>query len=474
MKTSVMLALLLLSLALSSVTCVMADAQAAPSVQITSVPAFGVWGGYLGGTTQNANPALHRVAVYIYIPGVGWYTKPYFTTPCATIQSDGSWSALVTTGGVDDKATIFAAFLIPVEACSDERMLAGGLECLPERIGEVALDYDYRLRDNPDQRRVSFSGYKWLVKSHAEPFGPGPNYFSDGSDNVWVDPQGRLHLKITFRSGKWYCAEVICRQPLGFGTYRFDVETSINDLDPNIVLGMFTYSEACAFGRTACVDGHREIDVEFSKWGNAADPLNSQFVVQPWDCAGHMERFALPAGSSTSFFCWWQDLVQFESSVGTTVRRWVFSKAGEVPRPGQEQTRINLYLVGGNPPVGGQEKEIVISRFQFLPPVTQGEVPLIKSQAEYTPVRLTGKDVSASFDGFFYLESDDRACGIRVDKANHGLAVGMRADVTGNVQTNADGERFISAATCAQTSSGGGQSLSPADRNTAIPDTVIQ
>ena len=78
----------------------------------------------------------------------------------------------------------------------------------------------------------------------------------------------------------------------------------------------------------------------------------------------------------------------------------------------------------------------------------------MKAQPECTPVSVEAKVVSASFTGFFYIESDDRACGIRVDKANHGLAAGMRADVTGNVQTNADGERFISAAAAMQNGTG--------------------
>lgn len=32
-----------------------------------------------------------------------------------------------------------------------------------------------------------FSGYEWLVKSSVITVGPGPNYFSDSDENVWVD-----------------------------------------------------------------------------------------------------------------------------------------------------------------------------------------------------------------------------------------------------------------------------------------------
>jgi hypothetical protein len=61
----------------------------------------------------------------------------------------------------------------------------------------------------PYNRTIQFSGALWYVKSHSTPVGPGPNYFSDSPCNVWVDAQGRLHLKITREEGRWLCAEVI-------------------------------------------------------------------------------------------------------------------------------------------------------------------------------------------------------------------------------------------------------------------------
>ena len=53
--------------------------------------------------------------------------------------------------------------------------------------------------------------------------------------------------------------------------------------------------------------------------------------------------------------------------------------------------------------------------------------------------------VSAAFPDSFYLEADDRSSGIRVERPAHGLSVGMRAEVTGTVKTNADGERYVEA-----------------------------
>ena len=45
---------------------------------------------------------------------------------------------------------------------------------------------------------LQFSGISWRVKSSGVgKMGPGPNYFSDSTKNVYVDNQGYLHLKIT-------------------------------------------------------------------------------------------------------------------------------------------------------------------------------------------------------------------------------------------------------------------------------------
>ena len=74
----------------------------------------GLWrGNHLAGVVLNANPATNAVAVYIFVPGYGWVTKPTCAQPLTTIQADGSWSADVNTGGPGDlTATRFAALLV--------------------------------------------------------------------------------------------------------------------------------------------------------------------------------------------------------------------------------------------------------------------------------------------------------------------------------------------------------------------------
>jgi hypothetical protein len=218
-------------------------------------------------------------------------------------------------------------------------------------------------------RRIRFSGHEWLVKAAAEhPVGPGPNYFGDGPDSVQVDAAGRLHLRLHFKHGRWWAAEVISARSFGYGTYRFHLEADLDRLDPNVVLGLFTWSDDPAFA-------HREIDIELGRWGQESGDLG-QCVVQPYERPGNIVRFAVPGGVRHSIhsFRWLPDRVTCEAlsrseaqvRSHTTIYRHSFT-AG-IPVPGGENARMNLWLVGGQPPRHGQDVEVVVSRFEFRPP----------------------------------------------------------------------------------------------------------
>src|SRR6266446_9322547 len=62
-------------------------AHAAPSIEITNVPAYGSFDN-LGGRVLEASPAAYRVAVFIYVPDAGWYSKPYCDPQLTIIQPD--------------------------------------------------------------------------------------------------------------------------------------------------------------------------------------------------------------------------------------------------------------------------------------------------------------------------------------------------------------------------------------------------
>ncbi|MEN6520897.1 MAG: right-handed parallel beta-helix repeat-containing protein [Armatimonadota bacterium] len=66
----------------------------------------------------------------------------------------------------------------------------------------------------------------------------------------------------------------------------------------------------------------------------------------------------------------------------------------------------------------------------------------------------TGSIVTAVFPGFFYIESDNRSCGIRVENAGHTLEAGMRADIEGKLAVAPNGELSIAATSAIENGEG--------------------
>ena len=236
-------------------------------------------------------------------------------------------------------------------------MLAGACAMLPSERSPVTLD--------DDDRAVEFSGYSWYVKAKPHKAGPGPNYFSDRRENVWVDKDGRLHMRITRKDGRWRCAEVVCTQSLGYGKYTFYIDSYVDRLDPSVVLGLFTWDKDSEFA-------HREIDIEFSRWGKP-EKANAQYVVQNDERPHRKQTFDLRLKSPESVhsFNWTKRLLAYESFRGhdqkkNLITSWKYDRDG-VPRIGNESPRINLWLFRGKPPTNEKEVEVVISRFDFIP-----------------------------------------------------------------------------------------------------------
>jgi hypothetical protein len=74
----------------------------------------------------------------------------------------------------------------------------------------------------------------------------------------------------------------------------------------------------------------------------------------------------------------------------------------------------------------------------------------LKSTANDTFVAFSGI-VTASFDGYFYVEALDRTSGIRVEKTGYTATVGKSASVAGTAKTSSDsGERFIDAVSASE------------------------
>ena len=234
-----------------------------------------------------------------------------------------------------------------------------------------ALD---KKKEKKEDRILSFSGYDWLVKSSenskTKTLGPGNNYFSDSYDNVWVDKNGWLHLKITHKKGKWYCAEVILTKALGYKKYIFHIIGRVDQFHQNVVGGLFTYVDG--------KDNGEEIDIEFSKWGGSNIDNPTVYGIQPTDSLGNAKRFNLnlSGDNSTHLFDWQPGKVDFASYHGHyntppdpayIINQWSYT-GRYVPVDPDGRMHINLWLFKRNEvkPSDKAEAEMVIRSFQAL------------------------------------------------------------------------------------------------------------
>jgi len=220
-------------------------------------------------------------------------------------------------------------------------------------------------------RSVDFSGYRWQVKESQVPVGPMANLFGGSAKSVSVDRSGSLIMRIIKNKDSWYASEVGLDRSLGWGTYTLHLRGFINRLDPNVILGIFTWDDDPE-------EAHRELDIEFSEWGGDTTPDNTQFVVQPWDGELNLHRFRFDQASA-DFSCsieWTPGMAHFAlwnghgpqplSGDASLYREW--TRTGSlIPSPGGERFRINFYLNEGSGPKDGKAAEMMMTAFTFEP-----------------------------------------------------------------------------------------------------------
>ena len=390
-----------------------------PSIQFTYVPPTGSYANVTGQVT-GVSPSTYGVALFINVFGTYW-TKPYTVQPITALNTSGSFSASITTGGaysLDAYAEQVIGYVVPLSYTSIP--ILQGASAMPQEIIDHSVASVVANKFTP----ISFSNYYWEVKNTGNGrWGPGgpPNYFT--GDNVTVDNQGRLHLAVAYINGAWRCAEVILTNSFGYGTYRLWLDSSLSSLPPNIVFGFFTWNNAPSIYQNT----YREIDIEFSNGDVVSAPDNWQYVVQPYYLTQNRLRFSAPASvmGMSHTFTWMPGAVYFESYLGhigdqrtlsleasPDLRNWAslgtldvtpdytgnvwiigpeyqqqfyrtamasctaiprpFKTAwltNSIPPPGGEQIHLNLWLFQGAAPSPSTTDrfEVIISKVEFIP-----------------------------------------------------------------------------------------------------------
>jgi beta-lactam-binding protein with PASTA domain len=322
-----------------------------PPTVTLETPAAGA--SQLSGTACNVDTTVIKIVIYALTNQ--WYVQPLADAPFTGISADGSWQSATNPWSSIVVLLVNSASYTPAAT----------------EITNPALDPGVLAWTQypPGPASVNFSGRTWGIKTTGNlpgyQFDPGPNFWSNDPSVVSVAADG-LHLKITEINGVWQCGEVYLTQSLGYGTYTVQVGSPLNQLDQNTVAApLFIYAGP-----------NQELDNEYSGTGGLVpNPDNAQFVAQPYTVSGNIVHYVQPPTAQfTSQMVWSADHVTFTAWNGWSgtpaasdiIYQWNY-QGSNIPTPGQERVHINLWLLGGNAPLGGVGDEMVINSFNFQP-----------------------------------------------------------------------------------------------------------
>ncbi len=346
--------LLAACLALSG--CQSHRSDVAPSIEFIKVPPAAQGGDEKVETIAGRVHGFHSgQQIVIYAHSGPWWIQPDPDHPFVSIQSDSGWST-PTHLGLEYAALLVERGYHPPFT----------LDLTPTPGGPVATVAIVKGSGTPTfapTKPLKFSGYDWGVRTVPSTRGGSENLYDP--DNAWTDANGALHLRITHRAGSWYCAQLALIRSLGYGTYILRVR-KVSHLEPAAVFSMYTFDEFHGD------QYYREMDVEMSQWGDAANENNAQYGIQPFYVPGNVSQFKAPAGPLTYTMRWKSGSVTFtatrsspDGTASTIVAEHEFT-AG-VPTPGQEKVRLQFYLVPSDKYPLQEGGEVVIDKFEYLP-----------------------------------------------------------------------------------------------------------
>jgi hypothetical protein len=347
---------LLVVLCIALNNCKSRQANTEPSIEFTKIPPTAQGGrervDTIAGSVRNARPGQQIV---IYAHSGPWWVQPWPDRPLISINADSTWSTDTHLGFE------YAALLVD----RDYHPLPT-MDLPPTQGGSVALVRIVKGIGTPQfapTRPLKFSGYDWEVRTIASDKGGTNNLYDP--DNAWTDASGALHLQIKKKTDRWSCAEIFLTRSLGYGTYLVTVRDT-SHLEPAAVFSMFTFEE---WGNE---QHYREMDLEVSRWGDAASKNNTQYVIQPFYIPGNLFAFAAPSGPLTYLLHWESGRAIFKTIRGksTGTGRQVVSEhefTSGIPSPGQAKPRLIFYVVASDKNPLQKDNEVVVEKFEYLP-----------------------------------------------------------------------------------------------------------
>jgi hypothetical protein len=328
----------------------------APTIGFTKIPPAAQGGrervDSIAGTVAGARAGQQ---IIVYARSGPWWVQPWPDKPLIPIQTDSTWST-PTHLGFEYAALLVEPGYRPPPTMDVAPTQGGSIVAvnIVKGSGSVMLAPTVPLH---------FSGYDWKVRTISSDRG-GLNNLYD-ADNAWADASGALHLRIKKKEGKWSCVQMDLTRSLGYGTYILVVRDT-SHLEPATVLSMNTFDDWAG-------DQHyRELDVEMSRWGDAASKNNAQFAIQPFYVPDNVAPFTAPSGTLTHSMHWESERASFKTVRGSSIQagspvvsEHVFTSG--VPSPGQETLQLLFYVVPSDKDPLQNDSEVVVEKFEYLP-----------------------------------------------------------------------------------------------------------
>jgi hypothetical protein len=336
--------------------CHAQKSPAGPAVAFSKIPPAAQGGrertAVISGRVSGARPGQQ---VVVYARSGPWWVQPWPDKPFIPIQADSSWST-PTHLGFEYAALLVDPGYHPPPTLDIAPAPGGAVSAVEIVKGTGAVQV-------APTKPLKWSGYDWTLRTIASDRGGLNNPYSP--DNAWTDASGALHLLIKKRNGRWSCVEVEQTRSFGYGTYILVVR-DVTHLEPAAVLSFNTFDD---WGGE---QHFRELDVEMSRWGDAANKNNAQYAVQPFYIPGNLAPLTFPAGTLTHVMHWESGRASFKTVRGSSVHpgaqvvsEHVFTS--QVPTPGQEKVQLMFYVTGSpNSPLQN-DNEVVVEKFEYLP-----------------------------------------------------------------------------------------------------------
>ena len=306
----------------------------------------------ISGRVTGARPGQQIV---VYARSGPWWVQPWPDKALIPINPDSTWSTPTHLG-----------FEYAVLLVSPGFQPAATLDVVPAAGGPIILVETTKGTGPPQDaptKPLAFSGFDWVVRTISSDRGGLNNLYA--GDNAWTDAHGALHLRIIKKGDKWSCAEIKLTRSLGYGTYII-VTRDTAQLEPAAVFSMTTFDD---WGGAA---HYREMDVEWSRWGDASSKNNTQFTIQPFYVPGNLAPFVAPSGTLTSSLHWESGKATFKMVRGSSlhagapvVAEHVFTSG--IPTAATEVFQMLFYVVVSDQTPLHHKNEVVIEKFEYLP-----------------------------------------------------------------------------------------------------------